>query len=119
MFRRDRNPATTKQRRKRILKYLLVLALIALLFWLLYRRLRPYIQVLRQMFEIVSGTLGKSSPQSEFRRTTPNAENKLVRCAACNTWIPQSRALESNSSSYCSRVCLKEAGIGRRRKAAG
>src|SRR5882762_3518441 len=118
MFRRDRDPATSEQRRKRILKYLLVLALIALLFWLLYRRLRPYIQILRQMIGIVGGTLGKNFPQSEFGRTTPNAQSKLVRCAACNTWIPESRALNSDSSSYCSRACLRKAPAVKGRKAA-
>jgi hypothetical protein len=100
---------------KNTLKYLLVLALIALLFWLAYRRLRPYIQTLRQMLGILRGTLGKPpAVQSEFGRSA-RTENKLVRCSACNTWIPPARALHSNATSYCSKACLQKAPAVKRR----
>jgi hypothetical protein len=100
------------------LKYLLVSALIALLFWLAYRWLRPYIRTLRKMLGILRGTLGKPpASQSEFGRSA-RTENKLVRCAACKTWIPQGRVLHSNAASYCSKACLQKAPAVKRRKEA-
>jgi hypothetical protein len=111
--------AKPKTRLENILKYLLLLALIALLFWLLYRRLRPYIQILRKVIGILAGAFDKNSTsQSQWRRVAPDAENRLVRCAACDTWIPQRRALNADSASYCSRECLQKAPATKRRKAA-
>jgi hypothetical protein len=99
------------------LKYLLTAALVALLIWLIYRRLRPYIQMLRQFISAVRGTI-ETGTQSELHRDTQNAESKLVRCANCDTWVPQARAFGANSAFYCSRVCLELAAKIRRRKAA-
>jgi len=67
------------------LKFLLLLALIALLIWFLYRRLRPYIQLLRQVLGAFKGTidLGSKSATGEFRQNSQKADNRLVRCAAC------------------------------------
>jgi MYND finger len=102
------------------LKLLLILALVALLIWFAYRRLRPYLQLLRQLIGVLKGTIEAGSrTQSELRRDGENAESKLVRCAACNTWIPQSRAFNANAVSYCSRACLQKAPKVGRRKAAG
>lgn len=101
-------------------KLLLVLALVALLVWFLYRRLRPYIQILRQFLSVFKGTIdsGANSSPGEFRQDSQIANSKLVRCAECNTWTPLSRALNANNSSYCSRECLKKAPAVRGRKTA-
>jgi hypothetical protein len=103
-----------------VTKLLLVLALLALLVWFLYRRLRPYIQILRQFLGVFKGTIdaGSHSSPGEFRQDSQIADSKLVRCAECNTWIPLSRALNANSNSYCSRECLKKAPALRGRKTA-
>ena len=103
-----------------MIKLLFVLALIALLIWLLYRRLRPYIQLLRQFLRAFRGTidLNSSSPTGEFRQGGPNLDSKLVRCGHCNTWIPLSRALNANSSAFCSPACLKQAPTVKQRKTA-
>ena len=99
------------------MKYLLAFALIAILLWLLYRRLRPYLKTVRQFIHLVKGTLNATvQPQPESCRES--AENKLVRCATCDTWIPLSRTLNSNAASYCSRACLDQAVKVGRRKAA-
>jgi hypothetical protein len=103
-----------------VLKFLLVLALLALLIWLLYRRLRPYIKMLRQILGALKGTadLGSQSSPGEFASHTQKTDTRLIRCAACKTWIPLSRALNANSESYCSSACVKKAPAGKRRKAA-
>ena len=100
------------------LKYLFTAALVALLIWLLYRRLRPYLQVLLQVLRAFTGTLEGTS-QSQGRARQDGSANKLVRCAACSTWIPMNRALHAHSSSFCSDVCLLQAPKVSGRKAAG
>lgn len=101
-------------------KLLLVLALVALLVWFLYRRLRPYIEILRRFLSVFKGTLdpGSHSSTDGFGQDSRIASSKLVRCAECNTWIPLSRALNADSNSYCSRECLKKAPALRGRKTA-
>jgi len=90
------------------LKYLLVLALVALLAWFLYRRLRPYLQLARQFLSAFKGTLdlGTRASNDEFGEDLRNARSKLVRCVGCNTWVPLNRALHSNSDYFCSNACL-------------
>ncbi|HXD32376.1 MAG TPA: hypothetical protein VN643_14740 [Pyrinomonadaceae bacterium] len=103
------------------MKYLLVLALIALLTWLLYRRLRPYIQLVRQFLSAFKGTLdlGARSSGGQFGEDLQSAKSRLVKCVECNTWIPLDRTLQANSNYFCSTECLKKAPVTRRRKTAG
>lgn len=103
-----------------MIKLLIVLALIALLGWFLYRRLRPYIQLLGKLLSALRGTIDMrgNASSGEFGHDSQFAKSKLVRCAECNTWIPLSRAFNANSTSYCSRECLKKAPAVRDRKTA-
>jgi hypothetical protein len=83
------------------LKYLVVIALLALLLFLLYRRLRPYIKSLRQILDVIQQF------QKGGSAAGPQAgAEKLVRCATCGIWIPASRALTSRSEIvFCSTKC--------------
>jgi hypothetical protein len=103
-----------------VLKYLIIGALFALVFLLIYSRLRPYIELLRKVSSALKGTLDESSSRSP-RGGSTKTENKLVRCVACGTWIPAQRAIGagSNMSEYCSRECLENAATGEIRKRAG
>jgi hypothetical protein len=102
------------------LKYLFTAALVVLLLWLLYRRLRPYLQLLRQVVGAFTGTLAAAAQsQAEVRRDPQGSASKLVRCAACSTWVPLNRALQANSSTYCSESCLLKAPKVKGRKTAG
>lgn len=93
------------------MKILLVIGLIALLL-ALYRVLRPVVGMALQFiravrhFQQVNGSPSRSQGAGE----------KLIQCATCETWIPQSRALTANSKDYCSRECVKRAGVARRRE---
>lgn len=108
------------------MKYLLILLVIIILFILLYRRLRPYIATAQHILGIVrdvrrmSSSDGHSQASSEPLRRASQSTDRLLRCAACNTWIPTSRALKSSASGpfFCSRECLKgSAELARRRRA--
>ena len=103
-----------------MLKYLIIGALLALLFLLIYSRLRPYLDLIGKVSAALRGTLDASSSPTQRAGSIKN-ENKLVRCVACGTWIPTERAIgaASNMSTYCSRECLEKAATGKERKLAG
>lgn len=98
------------------MKYLIVLALFAAVAFLVYWRLRPYIRGVRRFLGVVREanrmrapgvTHGGSPQQSSPKRT---ANEKLLRCAACGTWMPASRAVRlRGGASYCSHTCLERA----------
>ena len=102
------------------MKLLIVLGIVGVIFLLIYLRLRPYIRMARQMFGVArevgraAGHPGATSPGGR------SAGDRLVRCAACETWIPSSRALQLRSSgaAYCSPACLEGSAQGSKRKAA-
>lgn len=99
------------------MKYLLILIVLALLGAFIYWRLRPYIATARRvlgfMRELRRVNTNGSTKESVQRSTMEN--ERLVRCQACETWIPATRAVVLNrsrrgaSSYYCSHVCLERA----------
>jgi hypothetical protein len=98
-------------------KYLFVLGLFAFMAFLLYRRLRPYIRsvrrflgVVRQMNRMSSGQAQPSDISRKRQTTTAASNERLVRCAACGTWMPASRAVSLRAgATYCSHSCLERA----------
>jgi hypothetical protein len=103
------------------LKFLVIAALLALLFLLLYSRLYPYIQFLKKILG-VARTIGSSSPRptDETRGSSIKSDRKLVRCVGCGTWIPAERAIGTRGaqSIYCSRECIEKPNVSDKRKAA-
>jgi predicted nucleic acid-binding Zn ribbon protein len=94
---------------KTTLKYLLVAALAALIFIFAYRKLRPYVIAVRKFINIASNIVSPNEPPHR----TELSENKLVRCIACGTWVPASRAI--GGSRYCSTECLEKPRSERRK----
>ena len=80
------------------MKYLIIAALLGIIFVLVYSRVRPYLK----LFQQVANSLN-APPQER----TPS-RNKLVRCDRCGTWIPADRAMKLNSglATYCSAECM-------------
>ncbi len=102
------------------MKLLIVLGIIGVIFLLIYLRLRPYIRMARQMFGVareVGRAAGQTSAPAPAVRS---AGDRLVRCAACETWVPASRALQlrSSNATYCSTACLESKAEVNRRKVA-
>ena len=96
------------------MKYVFVLILLATVALLVYWRLRPYIRAARRFLGVVREVRGMGAPnpssdlpRAESRSRVPG--EKLVRCAACGTWMPASRAvlLRATGVSYCSHACLE------------
>jgi hypothetical protein len=108
------------------LKLIIILSLFVIFFSLLYFRLRPYIKIARQMFGVMRGaqSMGQSqtAPQQQPLRPEATTASRLIRCDACGTWTPASRAvkLRSSRSTYCSHACLEASTTGSsKRKTAG
>lgn len=98
------------------MKYLFVLALFAAVAFAVYWRLRPYIRGLRRFLGVVREmrrvSEGGAPPGVTQQQTSPKkaAGEKLLRCAACGTWMPASRAVSlRHGASYCSHACLERA----------
>lgn len=101
------------------MKYLLILAVVVLVFGFIYWRLRPYISMARRALGFVRDLRlnVKQSPADMPRRSPAASNEKLVRCDACGTWTPASRAISMRSASaaYCSHACLERAAESPRR----
>jgi ribosomal protein L44E len=101
-------------------KYLVVLALFAAVVAYAYWRLRPYIRgarrlvgALREVNRMREGAAEFDQPKkSKGKKSKQKAalNERLVRCAACGTWTPASRAVSLNAgATYCSHACLERA----------
>lgn len=95
------------------MKYLFVLALFAVVAFIVYWRLRPYLRgvrrfigVLREVNRMRAATRGEM-PREPAPRRRAAAADKLVRCAACGTWAAESRAVNLGGATYCSHACLE------------
>ena len=102
------------------MKLLIILGIFAVIILLIYLRLRPYIRMAKQMFGVARDVrrVARDDGTSSTRRAS--ASDRLVRCDACQTWIPASRALKlrSSSAAYCSHACLETRAEASQRKAA-
>ena len=96
------------------LKYLVLIALVALLFFLLYRRLRPYLKLVREFLDTIR-QFQKFTVRPPANRT--QQPEKLVSCLTCGTFVPIGRAITAGpgNSIFCSNDCLK----GKRRSQDG
>lgn len=97
------------------MKYLVVLTLFAIVVGYAYWRLRPYIRGARRVFatlrEVKRMQQGARAPDAT-KESKPKAvaNERLVRCAACGTWTPASRAVKlGGRATYCSHTCLERA----------
>jgi hypothetical protein len=94
------------------LKYLIIAVVAALVFVLVYRRVRPYLQLMQKVVSALN-------QEPAERRRTSQAEHKLVRCVNCGTWIPSDKATRVGSTIYCSTECLEKRSASSDRKLAG
>ena len=80
----------------------------------LYRRLRPYLFFARRVLGMVRDAqrLGVRERSINSQPPPKQPHEKLVRCVACGTWSPASRAisLRTSNASYCSHACLERSG---------
>jgi len=80
------------------MKYLIIGGLVAIIFVLVYSRVRPYLKLFQDVVNSLNTPPGEKKIPSR---------NKLVRCESCGTWIPSERAMNLNAglATFCSPEC--------------
>jgi hypothetical protein len=102
-------------------KFFFILGLFAAVIFILYWRLRPYIRGVRRMLGVVRevNRMRTGATASDLPRQTKAKKasaERLLRCAACGTWMPASRAVAlRGGATYCSHTCLERAADAPRR----
>lgn len=103
------------------MKYLILLIIIAVIFIFIFRRMLPYIRMMRRFLGVmreVNRMRAPSAPSDMQRRSEKRTPTEpLVRCAVCGTWVAESRALtlRATQTTYCSHSCLERAADGPQR----
>jgi len=82
------------------MKYVIIAALVSIIFVLVYSRIRPYLKLFQQVVNSLNAPPEQRTP----------SRNKLVRCDRCGTWVPADRAMKLNSglATYCSAECMAQ-----------
>ena len=101
------------------MKYLIIAALVGIVFVLIYSRVRPYLKLFRNVVESLNSASENPAATTSAQRSP--SKNKLIRCDSCGTWIPAERAvhLGSGLTSFCSAECLTKNSQSQERKLAG
>ena len=101
------------------MKYLILAALVSIIFVLVYSRVRPYLKLIQKIASSLNAAVDITTTTAAQQPKTPS-KNKLVRCESCGTWIPAERALNLNSglATFCSAECMANKG-SKERKIAG
>ena len=99
------------------MKYLIIAAVVAFALVLVYSRVRPYLVLIRKIVNSLNASVTVGSPAQSGNSSH---ENKLVKCAGCETWIPEDRALNlrKGTAIYCSPECLEKKAETKERKLA-
>ena len=82
------------------MKYVIIAALVSIIFVLVYSRIRPYLKLIQELTNSLNAPPEQKTP----------SRNKLVRCDRCGTWIPADRAMRLGSglATYCSAECMAQ-----------
>jgi hypothetical protein len=101
------------------MKYLIIAAVVSIVFVLIYARVRPYLKLVQKIVQSLS-VVSDISTTTASPQQTPSS-NKLVRCVSCGTWVPADRALKLKSglATFCSTECMTKEPASKARKIAG
>lgn len=88
------------------MKYLIIAALVSIIFVLVYSRVRPYLKLIQKIASSMNAAVDVTTTTTAQPKIP--SKNKLVRCESCGTWIPAERALRLNSglATFCSAECM-------------
>ncbi len=91
------------------MKWIIILALIAVVIILIASRYRKQIQMGLYVFRMFRKMRQMNKAEKKQINPTEQANDDiLVNCAKCGTWMPQNKALKLRSGVfYCSSNCLE------------
>lgn len=97
------------------MKYLIIAALVSIVFVLIYTRVRPYLKLVQKILQSLTAVADITTTTAS--RPDTRSENKLVRCDSCGTWVPADRSLKLKSglATYCSAECMTKPASKERR----
>lgn len=97
------------------MKYLIIAALVSIVFVLIYTRVRPYLKLVQKILQSLTAVADITTTTAS--RPDTRSENKLVRCDSCGTWVPADRSLKLKSglATYCSTECMTKPASKERR----
>ena len=103
------------------MKYLIIAALVSIIFVLVYSRVRPYLKLIQKVVSSLNAAVDITTSSGIAPQTKAPSKNKLVRCESCGTWVPAERALNLNSglATFCSAECMAKQQQSKERKIAG
>jgi hypothetical protein len=103
------------------MKYLIIAALVSIIFVLVYSRVRPYLKLIQKVVSSLNAAVDITTSSGTTAQPKTPSKNKLVRCESCGTWIPAERALNLNSglATVCSAECMAKQQASKERKIAG
>jgi hypothetical protein len=89
------------------MKYLIIAALVSIVFVLVYSRVRPYLKLIQKIASSLNAAVDITTNTAAVQPKTLS-KNKLVRCESCGTWIPAERAMRLNAglATFCSAECM-------------
>ncbi|MEZ5346128.1 MAG: hypothetical protein R2681_11310 [Pyrinomonadaceae bacterium] len=91
------------------MKWLIILALIAVVILMIVYRYRKHIQTALFMWRTFRQFRQAAKPQQkQVPKRDTSADTQLVRCPKCNKWTPQGEAVKLKSNYFCSLACLEE-----------
>jgi len=99
------------------LKYLILAAIIGLVLALLLRRLLPYFRMAQSFIKTIQQIKSGVGPATASSARRQQAQENLVRCSVCGTWVPAARALGSSAQPFCSDRCRQGAAVKGRKAA--
>jgi hypothetical protein len=102
-----------------MIKYLIIAALVSIVFVLVYTRVRPYLKLIRKVLQSLTAVADITT--TTVSRPETRSQNKLIRCDSCGTWVPADRVLKLKSglATFCSTECMSKKPESRERKIAG
>ena len=87
---------------------LIILLVILVLFALTAFRYRKQIAAMLQVWRMLKSMKQATRPTENQINSSEKAVNaRLVNCAKCGTWVPESNALKLRNTFYCSAACVE------------
>ena len=86
---------------------LIILLVILVLFALTAFRYRKQIAAMLQVWRMLKSIKQATRPTENQINSEKAVNSRLVNCAKCGTWVPESNALKLRNTFYCSAACVE------------
>lgn len=85
-----------------------ILLVLLVLLGLTAFRFRNHIWAVYKVWQALSSARELTDQASQQQIPKNKAEEPLVKCVKCGTWVPKGRAIDLGSAVYCSSGCIEK-----------